>query len=155
MRQVAAFLAVLASLVSSANGWAPQQPQPVATLALSQLLPPGSAASIWGAVAFISDGSVAVGVCRAPGSTECSLSLILAKDGVLRPFAETRDLHGMQLHRFPGGQVVTVPSGEGPATLYSPNLSARQTLFPLDHISNSGESWRRQPEAAGRFSTRN
>ena len=138
MRQVAAFLAVLVSLVSSANGWAPQQPQPVATLALSQLLPPGSAASIWGAVAFVSDGSVAVGVCRAPGSTECSLSLILAKDGVLRPFAETRDLHGMQLHRFPGGQVVTVPSGEGPATLYSPNLSARQTLFPLDHISNSG-----------------
>jgi hypothetical protein len=138
MRQVAAVLAALVSFLSSPNGAAPQQPRPVATFALSQLLPGGSAASIWGTVAFVSDDSVAVGVCRAPGSTECSLSLIRAKDGVLRPFAETRDLHGMQLHRFPGGQIVTVPSGEGPATLYSANLSAGQTLFPLSHISSSG-----------------
>src|SRR3984957_4804829 len=138
MRQVAAFLAVLVSLVASASGSPPQQPQPVATLALSQLLPPGSAASIWGAVTFVSDGSVAVGVCRAPGSTECSLSFIHAKEREMRPFDETRCLNGIPLNRFPGGQIVAVPSGEGPATLYSPNLSARQTLFPLDHISNSG-----------------
>jgi hypothetical protein len=77
-------------------------------------------------------------VSRAPSSTECSLSLIRAKDGVLRPLAETRDVRGMQLHRFPGGQIVTVPSGEGPATLYSVNLSAKQTPSPLNHISSSG-----------------
>src|ERR1700686_1186707 len=100
MRVVALFAMVM-SCVFTGHSFAVSLPQPVATLDLSQLLPPGLVACEWTkTIAFVSDSSIAVGLCQFQDSHpyphvsvsekwDCSLTLLRWEGGVLQPLAQT------------------------------------------------------------------
>jgi hypothetical protein len=115
------------------------QPQPLATLDLSRLLSPG-ALSVE-SIAFVSDTSIAVGLCRRRPGTTCSLSLIRREAEVLQPYAFTPQFRqGMSIHPSSGGQILTTPVGMFPAVLFSTDLSAAQDLPSLRLVSRSGNT---------------
>jgi hypothetical protein len=137
-RVLAVLATVITCMVMGSASDSPQ-PQPVATLDLSHLLSPG-ALSVW-SIAFVSDTSIAVGLCyRGPG-TSCSLSLIRRNGEVLQPYAFTPQFSpGMSIHPSSGGQILTTPTGMFPAVLFSEDLSAAQDLPSLRLSSRSGNT---------------
>src|SRR5713101_849545 len=90
--RVLAALVVLLSCVLDAYTSTPAQPQPVATLDLSTLLPSGQGKTTWTTIAFISESSIAVGLCHEVSAHKCSLSLVRRESGALRRFAQTTKL---------------------------------------------------------------
>lgn len=116
--------------------------RPIASFELSQLLPAGSATMTNWTVTFVSDSSIAVGLCRGYDETSCCLSLLQWEKGTLRPIAATRDFRrtNMNLHRSAGNKILAMPTGKSPTILYSANLSATWELKPLHYVSHSGET---------------
>jgi hypothetical protein len=119
----------------------PPLPQPVATLALSGIHSSGLGDPAWATVAFSTETSIAVDLCR-PGCTdkECSLFLVRWEDGTLRPFAQTpRFDSGHSIHPVSGGQIL---AGWWRLTVvYSADLSTVHDLPKhLSYVSPSGKT---------------
>ena len=114
--------------------------QPVATLALSEMPSSGHGESAWAAVAFSSETSIAVGLCRQDSSKECSLVLVQWEGETLRLLARTpRFDSGLSIHPASEGQIL---AGNPwlPAVLYSADLSTTRDLPRLWHVSWSGKT---------------
>jgi hypothetical protein len=136
VRRVLTVLAIMISCLVTGSGSDSARPQPVATLELSRLLSPG-ALSVE-SIAFVSDTSIAVGLCHRP-SANCSLSLIRREGEVLQPYAFTAQFsQGMSIHPSSGGLILTTPTGT--SVLFSPDLSAPQDLPSLRMFSRSGNT---------------
>jgi hypothetical protein len=133
-------LTVLAITITCVvTGSASDSPQPLATLDLSRLLSPG-ALSVE-SIAFVSDTSIAIGLCQSRPGTNCSLSLIHRDGEVLQSYAFTPKFRrGMSIHPSSGEHILTTPVGMFPAVLFSADLSAAQDLPSLHLVSRSGET---------------
>lgn len=98
---------VLTSCVMCGFASGPPRSQPVATLDLSALLS-GHSEPAWATVAFSSETSIAVGLCRKDCAKKCSLSLVRWEGRTLRPFAQTVEFDsGMSIHPASEGQILT------------------------------------------------
>jgi hypothetical protein len=120
----------------------PPLPQPVATLALSGIYPSCQGQPAWVTVAFSSETSIAVGLCRRDcANKECSLFLVRWEGGTLRPVAQTlRFDSGVSIHPASEGQILTIRSLP-PTVLYSADLSTSHDLsIPLSLVSPSGRT---------------
>jgi hypothetical protein len=128
-------LLILMGLCSTAC--AAEPPDPVAHFELVQLLP-GLPEHISASVTFISDTSIAVGVCGVY-TRNCELALLDWNHGELRPIAVTQNFgpEVLNLHRAPDGILALGVTGS--ALLYSPDLSSKQLLEPVHGISPSGQ----------------
>lgn len=118
------------------------KPQPVATYDLSALLPEVHGGLYAGTVAFGSDDSIAVGLCRANCSmSRCSLSRFRWDNGRLSKVAETSKFEsGSRVHFTPGDRVMTF-GWSVPNVLYSSDLSTSDDISKtLWHVSQSGET---------------
>lgn len=91
-------------------------------------------------VAFLSETSIAVGLCQRSSDSKCELSVIRWENGVLRVIARTHRFGPtqMEIHPSTGGRILTTPIGKLPATLYSEDLSVGQELVLLRYVSQSG-----------------
>jgi len=139
VRRVLTVLSIVITCVVAGSASGSPGPQPVATLDLSRLLSP-RALSVW-SIAFVSDTSIAVGICRRRPDTGCSLSLIRLEDQVLAPYASTPQFSpGMSIHPSSGGQILTTPVGMSPSVLFSADLSVAQYLPSLHLVSRSGNT---------------
>jgi hypothetical protein len=116
------------------------QAEPNATLDLSLSSPTahgGPATSM--SVTFLSETSIAVGLCQRSSDSVCELSVIRWENGVLRVIARTHRFGPSQMEIHPStGRILTTPIGKLPATLYSEDLSVGQELAPLHRVSQSG-----------------
>jgi len=140
MTRVLALLTLVMSCFVTGHASDPPKPQPVATLDLSQLLP-GWGLGFTQSVAFVSDTSIAIGVCQRWSGTNCLLSLIRRDGGVLKAYALTSHFGaGMSIHVSSGGQILTTPVGMFPAVLFSADLSVAQELPSLRLASRSGKT---------------
>lgn len=111
-----------------------------ATLDLSSLLASGQGELDWTTVAFVSETSIAVGLCAESKPDRCSLSLVRWEGGVLRPFAQTSVFSvGGSIHPASEGRIFTTRI-RSPEVLYSPDLSASLRLPPLYLSSRSGST---------------
>jgi hypothetical protein len=83
----------------------------------------------WTTIAFLSDTSIAVGLCSKGNLDPCSLSLIRWRDGALQPSAHTSAFDA-QTHILPAsdGRILTACYYPCKSTLYSADLS---TSLPL------------------------
>ncbi|MHB8217726.1 MAG: hypothetical protein ACYDDS_16765 [Candidatus Sulfotelmatobacter sp.] len=141
MKRALAVLATVMGCFVAGHASNPPQSQPVATLALSQLLPPGSGAVVTQSVAFVSDTSIAIGICQRWPGTDCILSLIRRDGDVLRSYALASHFRaGMSIHVSSGGQILTTPVGMFPAVLFSSDLSEAQELPSFHLASRSGNT---------------
>ena len=151
--RVMALVAMVMSCVLAGHSSGMQQPQPVATLDLSLLLPPGPVTPEWTkSIAFVSNSSIAAGLCKfqdshsnrraySPVKKDCSLTLIRWNAGVLQPFAQTHQFSpSKSIHLTSEARVVTTPIGKAPAILYSSDLSTAVELPPLHYASQSGNT---------------
>ena len=113
-------------------------PIPTATLDLSALLSTGSGEPTWGTVTYLSESSLAVGLCR---YEVCSLSLIRWEDGNLTMSAQTlRFKSGVSIHPASHGRLLTAPSLP-PTVLYSANVSQSKELANhIARVSPSGKT---------------
>ena len=113
-------------------------PRPTATLELSTLLPSGSGEPTWETVTYLSESSLAIGLCRYDA---CSLSLIRWEDGNLTMSAQTfRFKPGTSIHSTSQGQLVTVQF-HPPSILYSADLStSRELSQDVGRVSPSGKT---------------
>jgi hypothetical protein len=113
-------------------------PIPTATLELSTLLPSGSGEPTWRTVTYLSERSLAIGLCR---YDVCSLSLIRWEDGNLTMSAQTfRFEQGVSIHPASHGRLFTAPSLR-PTVLYSADLAQSQELAKhIARISPSGKT---------------
>ena len=105
------------------------QPQPVASLALSESSPSGQEEAAWASVAFTSETSIAVGVClRDFFNQKCSLVLVRWQGGALQPFAQTLrfDL-GVSVYPASDGRILAVQR-LSPKFVYSADLSTVHDL---------------------------
>jgi hypothetical protein len=120
----------------------PPVPQPVATLALSAAQSSGNQESAWATVAFSSETSIAVGLCRQDcRNQKYSLSLVRWEGGTLRLFAQTTRFNlGVSIHSANEGRILARQSWL-PTLLYSADLSAARDLPKhLSHVSPSGKT---------------
>ena len=113
-------------------------PVPTATLELSTLLPRGSGEPTWETVTYLSESSLAIGLCR---YKVCSLSLIRWEEGNLTMSAQTfRFERGVSIHPATHGRLFTAPSLH-PTILYSADLSQSQELAKdIARVSPSGKT---------------
>lgn len=113
-------------------------PVPTAALELSAFLPRGSGEPTWGTVTYLSESSLAIGLCR---YEVCSLSLIRWEDGNLTMSAQTfRFEPGVSIHPASHGRLFTAPSLP-PTVLYSADLSQSQELAKdIARVSPSGKT---------------
>jgi hypothetical protein len=119
----------------------PALPRPDATLALFATQRSTLHESIWTAVAFSSENSIAVGLCRRDCSgKECSLRLVRWESGALRAVDQTPWFeYGASIHPASDGQFLV--GWWMPSALYSADLSTRRELPKrLSHISRSGRT---------------
>ena len=116
------------------------QAEPNATLDLSPSSPTAQGASATSmSVTFLSETSIAVGLCQRSSDSACELSVIRWENGVLRVIARTHRFAPTQMEIHPStGRILTTPKGKLPATLYSEDLSVGQELVPLHRVSQSG-----------------
>jgi hypothetical protein len=116
------------------------QAEPNATLDLSPSSPTAQGARATSmSVTFLSETSIAVGLCQRSSDSVCELSVIRWENGVLRVIARTHRFGPTQMEIHPStGRILTTPIGKLPATLYSEDLSVGQELVPLHHVSQSG-----------------
>jgi len=137
-RVLTALAMVITCMVTGLASDSPR-PQPVATLDLSRLLSPG-ALSVE-SIAFVSDASIAVGLCQRRPGTNCSLSLVRREAQILQPYVFTPQFRpGMSIHPSSGGHILTTPTGMFPAVLFSADLSAAQDLPALELSSRLGNT---------------
>jgi hypothetical protein len=114
----------------------PPQPQPAATLDVFTLLPSSQGELAWTTIAFVSETSIAVGLCRQGDGNKCSLSLVRWQGGVLRPFAQTPKFSaGGSVHPASDGRILKTWI-RSPQLLYSPDLSASLRLPPFIYLSS-------------------
>jgi len=118
-----------------------QEPEPIAKLELSQLLRAVSPEHVSATLTFVTDESIAVGVCSGYAPRTCSLSLIREEHGRLETVAATQDFGPSvaNLHRAPGEKILAT-SVPGSAILYSADLSSKQSLQPVSAVSFSGRT---------------
>jgi hypothetical protein len=137
MRLHLPLLLMFASWIAGRDAAIPTPAQPVATLEASQLLPRRPAEHISAAVTFVSDTSLAVGVCSGPRT--CSLSLVRWEHGALSRVATTLDFGWAltDLHRGPEDSVLAI-NVPRTAFLYSADLSSRREVQPGNAVSSSG-----------------
>jgi hypothetical protein len=134
-------LTVFTTCSLSAFAAHPPRPQPVATLALSATHRSTLEESTWTSVTFLSETSIAVGLCRQNCSGKvCSLRLVRWESGALGAVAQTpRFEYGASLHPASEGQILA--GFWLPSALYSADLSTRRELPKrLSHISRSGRT---------------
>jgi hypothetical protein len=135
-------LVVLAAMMSIAVvGYASNasEAELIATLDLSQL-PAGSSDASAESIAFVSDTSIAVGLCPNP-TTGCSLSLLRREENALRPYASTsRFRRSSSLHVSSDGEILATPVGAAPALLFTPDLSVTQEISNVFIASRSGNT---------------
>jgi len=126
---------------------------PVVTLDLSSLLPPGHAELSWTTIAFVSETSIAVGLCSEDKTIQCSLSLVRWEGGVLRPFAQTAMFSkGNSIHPASEGRVLTTSYCCRPV-LYSSDLSKSLRLpSSIFAVSPSGSTVAATTKGAGKSS---
>jgi hypothetical protein len=99
-------------------------PLPVATLDLTSLLPPGPAELDWTTLSFVSETSIAVGLCSKGKPDHCSLSLVRWEGGELRTSARTLAYDSRALiHPAGDGRVLTTCYYSCKTALYSADLS--------------------------------
>jgi hypothetical protein len=136
-------LAVLTAVMSVAVvGCASNLPgaELIATLDLSQL-PAGSKDASAESIAFISDTSIAVGLCPRGSGASCSLSLLRRDGNILRPYASTTHFRpGRAIHVSSEGRILITPFAGFPATLFTPDLSLTQELPNVFLASQSGNT---------------
>ncbi len=99
-------------------------PSPVATLDLTSLLPHGPAELDWTTISFVSENSIAVGLCSKGKPDRCSLSLVGWEGGVLRSSAQTLayEAHAL-IHPAKDGAILTTCYSSCKPALYSADLS--------------------------------
>lgn len=119
------------------TAYAGEPPKAVTQIDLSQLLS-GVKEDNMASVAFVTDSSIAVGVCTMYG-LECQLSLLELKNEELRTVASTRDFRRevLNLHRAPGGILAVSMTGSG--YFYSADLSSMHLVEHVRSISPSGQ----------------
>lgn len=124
------------SWCSTAYCAGPDPQKPAAQVELAQLMPEVHE-YIWGTVAFVSNTSIAVGMCPMY-SRPCKLALLEWKDGDLRLVASTRDFGPtlLNLHRAANG--IAGVGFNRSTLLYSADLSSKQEIGPVHDISPSG-----------------
>ena len=141
MPRTSEVLIFLAFCVVSVCEMAAQKPEAIATLPLSQMLAGDAQSNIYGAVTFISESSIALGVCATGKSTGCSLSVIHWAEGQLKTVATTPDFDSMftNVHRAPVDALLatTVP---GKTVWYSSDLSSTHAAHNVSEISFSGKT---------------
>lgn len=116
-------------------------PQPFITLDLSSLSPSGQAEREWTTVSFVSETSIAIGLCPQGQLERCPLYLVRWQDGVLRPFAQTTTFAaGATIHPATEGRLLTTSTRHGPV-LYSSDLSESLNLPVVSRISQSGSTF--------------
>jgi hypothetical protein len=108
---------------------APTNPPPVASFELESLLPPGHDELDWTTIAFVSENTIAVGLCSDMTADKCSLSLVRWQDGVLRRSAQTQEIDARS-HIYPlsAGRVLTGCGFSCKPVLYSADLSTSLRL---------------------------
>lgn len=117
--------------------------KPVATLVLAEMNPSDQAGSAWATVAFSSEKSIAVGLCRQDcASKECSLVLVRWERGTLQPFAETRRFNsGLSIHPASAGQIFAGQSWLSTTSVYSADLSTvRELPIDISAVSATGKT---------------
>lgn len=137
--RVLACLIILMICVSGGYASAPPNPPAVATFDLDSLLPPGQTELDWTTIAFVSENTIAVGLCSEIKADKCSLSLVRWQGGVLQVLAETQAVDA-QSHIYPlsEGRVLTTCSSSCKPTLYSADLSKSLRLPLLIRPPDSG-----------------
>lgn len=98
-------------------------PPPVATLDLTSLLPPGPAELDWTTISFVSENSIAVGLCSKGKPDHCSLSLVRWEGGALRSSAQTLAYDRALIHPARDGGILTTCHYSCKPALYSADLS--------------------------------
>jgi len=142
--RVVVFVVVLSTGLGCVAGERPQPPQPVAVLPLSNLVVPNDNEQLHPTLAFISEKSIALAVCRVPKNSVASACYLFALDwkgSQLTVIAHTTQLlSGSQIFRFGDGRILTAtPISSG--TLYSPDLQVQRLLpFTRPYISGTGNT---------------
>ena len=132
-------LTAVMSITCSGRASNPPAGDLVAVLDLRQL-PAGTKDGSAQSIAFVSDSSIALGLCPAPPAKGCSLSLLHRDGSELRLFASnSRFLPGMSLHVASEGRILAGPIAGSPAVLFSADLSSAQEI-PNVHASQSGNT---------------
>jgi hypothetical protein len=113
-------------------------PVPTATLELSTLLTKGNGQPTWETVTYLSESTVAIGLCR---YRACSLSLIQSEGGNLTMSAQTFQFKpGVSIHPASNGRLFTERSLP-PTVLYSADLSRSHELAThIARVSPSGKT---------------
>jgi hypothetical protein len=113
-------------------------PTPTATLELFTLLTRGNGEPTWETVTYLSESTVAIGLCR---HRACSLSLIRWEDENLTMSAQTFQFKpGVSIHAASNGRLFTAPS-LAPTVLYSADLSRSHELAThIARVSRSGKT---------------
>lgn len=138
MIRVLAVLAMLTSATLAGIASNPPPPELVASIDLSQLLADPQDVSPQ-SIAFVSDTSIAVGLCPNGSATGCTLSLLHRQGDILRFYASTSHFSpGMSVHASREGQILAIPVGMSPAVLFAADLSEAQDLPSLNVASQSG-----------------
>jgi hypothetical protein len=111
----------------------------VAALDLSQL-PAGTKNSSAESIAFVSDTSLAIGLCDS-AAKRCSLTVLRRDGNLLRPYASTSSFRpGRAIHASSDGRILITPFAGNPAMLFTPDLSERQELPHVFLASQSGNT---------------
>jgi len=136
VRILSVVLLVLCMCLASASDY--PLPVPTATLGLSTLLQRGTGEPTWQTVTYLSESSLAIGLCR---YEVCSLSLIRWEDGNLTMNSQTsRFKPGVLIHSTSQGRLFTALSLP-PTVLYSADLSQSQELAKdIARVSPSGKT---------------
>ena len=92
---------------AQANGSA-ELPSSIATLEFSSLVPPTQGEMRWTSLVFVSETSIAAGLCSKGKTDNCLLSLIRWDGAALRPAAFTPGLDA-RAHLDPGGDGLCSP----------------------------------------------
>lgn len=141
MRRILTLLLATAVSLQGAEGEgknAKKDPQPIASLALSESPAYTQAQLGWVSVAFTSNTSIALGVClRTYFAEKCSVILVRWENGLLQPFAQTQEFNsGTLLHAASDGRILGI-RGLSPAVQYSADLStARELPINLSRFSS-------------------
>jgi hypothetical protein len=127
--RVLACLVILTLCVAAGHASATANPPPVATLDLTKVLQPGHGEFDWTTIAFVSENTIAVGLCSDAKAGKCSLSLVHWQDGVLQPFPQTQALDARsRIHPLSEGRVLTTCISFCKPVLFSADLSTSLRL---------------------------
>lgn len=121
----------------------PQLPTPIASWALPETHSSGQRESNCATVAFSSETSIAVGLCREDYvSKECSLVLVRWEGGTIQPLAQTTVFDSdLSINPASGGQILARQPWLQRTIVYSADLSrVRDVPKHLSRVSPSGKT---------------